>query len=138
MFLSLLNIYVLISLYSLHLFMEFCWFVAVGCFGFKFFCFFFSLQISMSSSSSFVVKAIRFSFSLFFLYAIFIGFLVSWDSSIWFQLWVCFSLIYGVFLIFISHWFEFSFSLFLVMQFLLDFWFLGILLFDFSFRYVLV
>ena len=60
--------------------MEFCWFVAVGCSGFKFFLFlflfFFSLQISTFSSSSFVVKAmakknheisvIRFSFSLFF------------------------------------------------------------------------
>ena len=64
--------------------------MVVGCSGFKFF---FSLQISMFSSSSFVVKSmakknheifvIRFSFSLF-LYAIFIVFLVSWDSSIWF------------------------------------------------------
>ena len=73
-------------------FMEFCWFVAVGCSGYKFF-FFFSLKIFTFSSSSFVVKSvakknheifvIRFSFSLF-LYAIFIGFLVSWDSSIWF------------------------------------------------------
>ena len=58
-------------------FMEFCWFMVVGCPGFKFFCFcyFFSLKISTFSSSSFVVKSvakknheifvIRFSFSLF-------------------------------------------------------------------------
>ena len=89
MFLTLLNFYIFLSLYPLQLFMEFCWFVAVGCFGFKFFCFhFFSLQISTFSSSSFVVKAmakknheisvIRFSFSVFF-YVIFIRFLVSWD-----------------------------------------------------------
>ena len=89
MFLTLLNFYIFLSLYPLQLFMEFCWFVVVGCFGFKFFCFhFFSLQISTFSSSSFVVKAmakknheisvIRFSFSVFF-YVIFIRFLVSWD-----------------------------------------------------------
>ena len=95
--LSLISIYC--SLYLLQLFMEFCWFVAVGCSEFSF-CFFFSLQISPFSSSSFVVKAmakknheisiIRFLFP-FFLYALFIGFLVSWDFSIWFQFWVCFS-----------------------------------------------
>ena len=61
-------------------FMEFCWFVVVGCSGFTFFflfLLFFSLKISTFSSSSFVVKSvanknheiflIRFSFSLFFL-----------------------------------------------------------------------
>ena len=139
MFLLLLNFYILLSLYLLHLFMEFCWFVAVGCFGFKFFCFyfFFLCRFPRLLLLPLLSKLLDFLFPFFF-YAIFIGFLVSWDSSIWFQLWVCFSLIYGVFLIFISHWFEFSFSLFLVMQFLLDFWLPGILLFDFSFGYVLV
>ena len=101
--LSLISIYCSLSLYPLQLFVEFCWFVVVGCSGFNFFVFvFFSLQISMFSSSSFVVKAmakknheisiIRFLFP-FFLYALFIGFLVSWDFSIWFQFWVCFILV---------------------------------------------
>ena len=66
--------------------------MVVGCSGFK--VFFFPLQISMFSSCSFVVKSmakknheifvIIFSFFLFFLYANFIEFLVSWNSSIWF------------------------------------------------------
>ena len=125
MFFTFLNFYILLSLsirfnclwnfvnlclwvamdlsFFVFVFMEFCWFVVVGCSGFKFFCFchFFSLKIStFSSSSSFVVKSvakknhkifvIRFSFSLFF------------------------------------------------MQFLLDFWFLGILLFGFNSGFVLV
>ena len=125
--------------------MEFCWFVVVGCSGFKFF---FSLQISTFSSYSFVVKfmakknheifVIRFSFSLFSFvckfYWIF-GFLGFFYLVLILGL---FLLIYGVFLIFILHWFGFSFSLFLVMQFLLDFWFPGILLFDFNFGFVLV
>ena len=75
--------------------MEFCWFVAVGCFEFNFF-FFFFFGADFMSFSSFVVKAIIFSV---------IGF---------------------------------SFSLFFGMQFLLDFWFLGILLFGFNYGFVLV
>ena len=39
MFFTLHNFYILLSLYLLQLFMEFCQFVAVGCSGFKFFCF---------------------------------------------------------------------------------------------------
>ena len=99
MFFTFLNFYILLSLsirfnclwnvvslwlwvasdlsFFVFVFMEFCWFVVVGYFGFKFFCFFFfSLKISTFSSSSFVVKfvakknheiyVIRFSFSLFF------------------------------------------------------------------------
>ena len=77
--------------------MEFCWFVAVGCSGFKFF---FSLKISTFSSSSFVVKSV-----------------VKKNHEI-----------------FVT---RFSFSFF-CMQFLLDFWFLGILLFGFNFGFVLV
>ena len=103
MFLTLLNFYILLSLYPLHLFMEFRWFVAVHFSGFKFFFFFFPLQISTfsSSSSSFVVKAMA-------------------------------KKNHEIFVI------RFSFSLLFCMQFLLDFWFLGILLFGFNPGFVLV
>ena len=146
MFFTLLNFNILLSLYPLEFFMEFCQFVAVGYSGFKFFIFFLFAEFHVSSSS-FVVKSmakknheifvIRFSFSLFFVckfYWIF-GFLGFFYLVLILGL---FQLIYSVFLIFILLWFGFSFSLFLVMQFLLDFWFPGILLFDFNSRFVLV
>ena len=79
-------------------FMEFCWFVVMGCSGFKFF---FSLQISTFSSSYFVVKSMA-------------------------------KKNHEIFVI------RFSFSLFFCMKFLLDFWFLGILLFGFNSGFVLV
>ena len=99
------------------------------------FIFFFLCRFPRLLLLPFLSKLLDFLFPFFFGMQFLLDF---WDSSFWFQLWVCFSLIYGVFLIFISHWFEFSFSLFLVMQVLLDFWLPGILLFDFSFGYVLV
>ena len=80
---------------------------------FNFFCFlfFFLCKFPRFLLLPFVVKSmakknheifvIRFSFSLFFVFAIFIGFLVSCDSSIWFQFWVCFGLIYSVIVIFV-------------------------------------
>ena len=134
MFFTLLNFYILLSLYPLQLFMEFCQFVVVGCSGFKFFFYFFPLQISTFSSSSFVVKSmakknheifvIRFSFSLFFV-CNFYWIFYFWGFFYSVLIWGLFQLIYNVFLIFILHWFGFSFSLFSVMQFLLNFCFLG-------------
>ena len=118
-------------------FMEFCWFVVVGCSGFKFFfvfvfffcvdfhVFFFLLccQIYGKEESRNFCNQIFF-FPFFFVcnfYWIF-GFLGFFYLVLILGL---FQLIYSVFLIFILHWFGFSFSLFLVMQFLLDFCFLG-------------
>ena len=101
MFLTLLNFYILISLYPLQLFMEFCWFVAVGCSGFKLFVFVFFLcrfprflllpllsKLWQRRIMKFLL--LDFLFPFFFVcnfYWIF-GFL---GFSIWFQFWVCFS-----------------------------------------------
>ena len=114
MFLTLLNFYILLSLNPLQLFMEFCWFAAVGCFGFKFFCFcfcffflcrfprFLLLPLLSKLWQRRITKFLLLDFLFpFFLYAIFIGFLVSWDFSIWFQFWVFFLLIYSVIVVFI-------------------------------------
>ena len=126
MFFTLLNFYILLSLsirfnclwnfvslwlwvaldlsfFFVFIFMEFCWFVVVGCSRFKCFCFcfFFSLKISTFSSSFFVVKS---------------------EAKKNHEIFVI----------------RFSFSLFFCMQFLLDFWFLGILLFGFNSGFVLV
>ena len=153
MFFTLLNFYILRSLYPLRLFMEFCQFVVVGCSGFKFFCFCFHgillvcgcrLQVALDLSFFFladlhiffffVVKSmakknheiflITFSFPFFSV----CNFYWIFGFLGFFYLVLIrglFQLIYSVFLIFILHWFGFSFSLFLVMQFLLDFCFLG-------------
>ena len=174
MFFTLHNFYILLSLYSLQLFMEFCqfvlaldlsfffslllffmefcWFVAVGCFGFKFFCFcfcffflcrfprFLLLPLLSKLWQRRITKflLLDFLFPFFFVcnfYWIF-GFLGFFYLVLILGL---FQLIYSVFLIFILHWFGFSFSLFfLVMQFLLNFWFPRILLFDFNSGFVLV
>ena len=124
MFFTFLNFYILLSLsirfnclwnvvslwlwvasdlsFFVFVFMEFCWFVVVGYFGFKFFCFFFFyLKISTFSSSSFFVKFVA-------------------------------KKNHEIFVI------RFSFSFFFCMQFLLDFWFLGILLFGVNFGFVIV
>ena len=81
-------------------FMEFCWFVAVGCLDLSFFVFFFLcrfprfllLPLLSNLWQRRIMKflLLDFLFPFLFGYAIFIGFLVSWDSSIWFQFWVCF------------------------------------------------
>ena len=98
-------------------FMEFCWFVAVGCLDLSFFVFFFLcrfprfllLPLLSNLWQRRIMKflLLDFLFPFFFGYAIFIGFLVSWDSSIWFQFWVCFGLIYSVIVVFIYIGFHF-------------------------------
>ena len=87
-----------LSFFIFLFFMEFCWFVVVGCSGFNFF---FFGQISTFSSSSFVVKSMA-------------------------------KKNHEIFVI------RFSFSIFFVCNFFLDFWFLGILLFGSNSGFVLV
>ena len=123
MFFTLPNFYILLSLYPLQFFMELCQFVVVGCSGFKFFLFLFSwnfvgLWLWVALDLSF--------FFVFFFFA---------DFHIFFFLLCC--QIYGKEES--RNFFNYIFlSLFFCMQFLLDFSFLGILLFGFNSRFVLV
>ena len=123
MFFTLLNFYILLSLYPLQSFMEFCQFVLVGCSGFKFFCFFFSwnffgLWLWVAGCSGFKF--------FFFFFA---------DFHVFLFLLCC--QIYGKeeSRNFCNQIFFFPFF---CVQFLLNFWFLGILLFGFNSRIVLV
>ena len=93
--LSLISIYCF--LYLLQLFMEFCWFVAVGCSEFSFFFLcrfprFLLLPLLSKLWQRRTMKFLLLDFLFpFFPYAVFIRFLVSWYFSIWFQFWVYFS-----------------------------------------------
>ena len=123
MFFTFLNFYILLSLsirfnclwnvvslwlwvasdlsFFVFVFMEFCWFMVVGYFGFKFFCFFFLWR-----------------FPHFLLLPLL--------SNLWQRRIKKFFLL------------DFLFPFFFCMQFLLDFWFLGILLFGVNFGFVIV
>ena len=92
------------------------WFLGIPLFGFN--SGFVLVDIYCFSHLHFTLVWIFF-FS-FFGYAIFIGFLVFWDSSIWFQFWVCFGLIYSVIVVFIYIGFPFFKNYYNIWVFLYD------------------